>query len=354
MSAALALAVQELEQLWPALTEIVRVDADEDGELMLTATDGSLTRWFTHDDRGLIERFPERDARLPLAALLRAQGGWRVLSYRPGRRVVVLLARDGRTNVLKGHKKSRSARAAVSQGVAEGAMRRGAFRVPHLLQHDGAHEALVFEHLAASEVELGTESAPLYGRLGRQLAVFQGDASAADLRVFGPRDELDVLARWRSKVESTAGELPPGWLAVRARLEEQMQRLPEPVLGLCHRDLHDRQVHLCDDEIALFDFDLLCRADVALDPGNLVAHLRWRALQGLHGAEAGTRALEQAFLAGLDRAREPGFEARLAFYTASAWLRLALVYRLRPRWSGRVTELVSWAAAVLDDLAILR
>src|SRR6185436_19108787 len=139
---------------------------------------------------------------------------------------------------------------------------------------------------------------------------------------------------WKKKVLAATGALPGGWAEAHADLAERAARLPPAVLGLAHRDLHDRQVHEENGELALLDFDLLARADVALDPGNLVAHLRWRGLQGLHGADtASTRALEAAFLGGLGRAREPGFEARLAFYIASTFLRLALVYRLRPRWS---------------------
>ncbi len=355
MSDRLAVAADELVQVCSDLQEIVRVDADDEGVLTLTAVCASSTRWFTYDDRGLIERFPERDAKLPLAARLQTENGWRVLSYRPGRRLVVLVTRGERherTNVFKGHRKLRSARAAVSQGVAEGAMRRGAFRVPRLLGHDGLHEALIFEFLAGREVELGPESVPLYARLGAKLAVFQGDENARDIGVFAWRDELEVLERWKKKVLEATGTLPHGWTETHARLAERADRLPPAVLGLAHRDLHDRQVHQEDGEIALLDFDLLARADVALDPGNLVAHLRWRGLQGLHGADAASaRALEAAFLTGLGRGGEPDFEKRLAFYTASAFLRLALVYRLRPRWSARVTEMVVWAGTELDDLA---
>jgi hypothetical protein len=184
--------------------------------------------------------------------------------------------------------------------------------------------------------------------------VFQGDDCARDLALFGVKDELDVLERWRAKVLGVMEELPGGWQEAHARLVQRASALPEPVLGLCHRDLHDRQVHAVGGEVALLDFDLLCQADVALDAGNLVAHLRWRAVQQLHGADhASTRALENAFLAGLGRGAEPGFEARLAFYACSAFLRLALVYRLRPRWSARVDELVSRAAGALDDPALI-
>src|SRR5262249_28947252 len=149
-----------------------------------------------------------------------------------------------RCNVLKGHKRSRSARAAVHQGIAEGAMRRGAFRVPRLLRHDGEHEALVFEHIPVNEVELGPESASLYARLGRELAVFQRDPGAQDLKVFGVPDELAVLDQWLRKAQQAVGAPPDGWSEARAALERRAGSLPAPELGLAHRDLHDRQVHL--------------------------------------------------------------------------------------------------------------
>jgi len=352
VSSALDTAVRELRDVWREHEEIVRVDVDEAGGLVLTATGPVGTRWFTHDDRGLIERHPERDAALPLSSRLREANDWRVLSYRPGRRAVVLMSRAGSQTVVKGHRSARSARAAVSQGVAESALRRSGLRVPRLLSHDGGLEALVFEYLPARELELDAGAAGHLGRLGERLAYFQRDAGAQDLRVFGARQELDVLALWEGKVQHALGALPDGWSATRARLARRAEELPAPVLGLAHRDLHDRQLFLVDGQLTLLDFDLLCTADVALDAGNLVAHLRWRALQGLHGAdEAGVRACEHAFLAGLGRDREPGFTTRLSFFVASACLRLALVYGLRPRWSALTPRLVELAAAELESLA---
>jgi len=352
MTSRLDQALQDLGEARPDLVDVERVDIDDAGTVMLTASGGGATRWFTHDDRGLIEHTPARDRKLPLAEHLRTCDDWRALSYRPGRRMVVVKCRGECVSVLKGLKRSRSARAAVNQGIAESAMRHGAFRVPRLLRHDGEHEALVFEFLEGEELSLEASNAAHYGTVGELLARFQEDEGALALKVFSVRDELDVLERWKQKVLLAVGELAPGWQDTRDRLAQLADTLGTPCLGLCHRDLHDRQVHLHGEHIVLLDFDLLCRADVAIDAGNLVAHLRWRALQGLYGAEEeGVEALQRCFLDGLGRAAEPGFARRLGFYTASTFLRLALVYRLRPRWSEHVSRLVSWASDALDDLA---
>jgi hypothetical protein len=348
----LAEAVEDVAAAWPDLEEVVRTDVDGAGGLVLTAAGKGRMRWFTHDDRGLIEHDPARDPGLPLSAYLGSAHDWRILSYRPGRRMVLLVCRGDAVNVFKGYKQARSARAAVNVGVAEAAMRRGCFRVPHLVRRDGGHEALVLEYVASGEVDLHASSARLYARLGERLAAFQRDEAMRDVAVFTLAEELAVLERWSDKVLTALGGLPEGWTETHARLGQAARRLPQPVMGLTHRDLHDRQVHVAGEDVALFDFDLLCSADVALDPANLVAHLRWRALQGLHGADGeSVGALSREFLGALGRSSEPGFAVRLAFYEASALLRLALVYRLRPRWHGRVTQLVAMAGALLDELA---
>lgn len=354
MSGPLANALTEVARVFPGLEEVLRVDVADDGGLGLTALGAGVTRWFTYDSRGLAECSPVRDAKIPLARWLHDRRDWRVLSYRPGRRMVVLSTGEPRS-VLKGHKRGRSEQAAERQRIAESAMAHGAFHVPRLLRRDDVHEALVFEFLEGHEAELDLTSVAAYARLGSQLAIFQEERTAAGLEPFGVREELAVLVRWRQKALSATGALPAGWPSAFELLERCAAALPEPRLGPCHRDLHDRQVHLSGRETALLDFDLLCLADVALDPANLIAHLRWRALQRLHGADdASVRALQAAMLGGLGRAREPGFDVRLAFYTASAWLRLALVYSLRPRWSARVPELVSLARASLDESVATR
>lgn len=355
MSGLWSAAVEELQGAWPALQEIVRVDVDDEGGLVLTAVGAGTTRWFTHDDRGLIERFPAQDPKVLLAGRLAHTSDWRVLSYRPSRRMVVRVDRGEGPLVIKGHRKGRSAKAVANQRIAEAAMLRGAFRVPKMLLHEPEREAMAFEWLAGREVELGFGCELHYRRLGEELRVFQEDPVALDLKAHMLEDEFEVLAKWRTKIRTAVGELPPGWDEVHERLAEAARTLPGAELGLAHRDLHDRQVHESDGRVALLDFDLLCRADTSLDPANLLAHLAWRVQQGLHGAhDDSVKAARAAFLAGLARAGTRGFEARLAFWSAAALLRIALVYRIRPRWAGRVHHLVALAEQCLDDPALAR
>ena len=124
------------------------------------------------------------------------------------------------------------------------------------------------------------------------------------------------------------------------------------MLVLTHRDLHDRQLLVTGRGLALLDFDLLCRADATLDAANLLTHLSLRALQGVRGAdETSVHACGRALLDGLDRSEEPGFWEKLRFYQATTYLRLALVYRLRPRWRRLCGDLVALGRQCVDELA---
>lgn len=349
----LGMAVRELEQVFAGRElRIDRVDVDASGFLQLTAQTDAGERWFTSDDRGLVEHRPLEDSRIPLARRLAESGdaGWRIVSYRPGRRMVVESDWKGLPAVLKGYRRRKSTKAALNHRVVENAMEHGAFRVPRLLHHEPELELLVFERLDGDPFLVTESSAESCFHIGNRLAAFQASPQAADLRAFEVEDELAVLETWRRKVLTGLGELPEGWSEIRAMLDHSASSLPEPDHGLCHRDLHDGQFLIIEERPALLDFDLLCQADTALDPANLLAHFRLRSLQGFRGADEGAvRACGEALLDGLDRQRDDTFWNRLRFYEATSFLRLALVYRLRPRWSKLSGALVVLARRCLED-----
>jgi len=349
----LSTAVRELQQVFPDRSlEIERVDVDASGYLQLTATSSAGERWFTHDDRGLIEQKPLTDSELPLSGKLSNGhlGMWRTLSYRPGRRIVIEASHQGHITVLKGYRRKKSTRATMNHRIAEEAMERGAFQVPRLVRHEHELETIVFDRIEGEPFHLDESAVESCFRIGAKLAVFQQHPRAVELRTFSPRDEIGVIDAWRRKVLAGAGGLPRGWREVRDELDAALDRLLEPELGLCHRDLHDGQFLLVDGRPALLDFDLLCQADVALDPGNLLAHFSLRTLQGFRGAdEHSMRACGEALIDGLDRQQDDAFWSRLRFYQASSFLRLALVYRLRPKWSKLSESLVELGKRCLED-----
>ena len=128
--------------------------------------------------------------------------------------------------------------------------------------------------------------------------------------------------------------------------------MPPAIHGLAHRDLHDRQFIVSGSKtISLLDFDLVCVADVALDAANLLAHMKLRTLQrNLADSDTALRDCSESFLQGLARQHETGFELRLLFYQASTYLRLALLYAIRPRWMHLTAPLIVAADNCIDRL----
>ena len=348
--APLARALDRLETLGISEEQIARVDVDLVGvphALTLEVEDDDGARWFRARENELVKLTPEHDRALPLATTL---GTERILAYRPGRRVVV--ERALAAAVEKGYRPGQLAAAARRHEIVSAhAGRFGAFVLPRVLARRPRTASLLFERIDGEPFDPLSESEATFESLGRRLRAFQEMAveSSISLPFHRASEELAVLETWSERVGFAAVAPDADWrrgfeLAVRIAVE-----LPAVHRVLAHRDFHDRQLRITPGRVALLDFDLLARADAALDPGNFVAHLELRRLQG-EGELRRREASEQAFVAGLDRGSETGFGTRLAFYRGTSLLRLALVYSLRPRWRHLVADLVEAATRTLDSI----
>ncbi|MEO2236694.1 MAG: phosphotransferase [Candidatus Poseidoniia archaeon] len=119
-------------------------------------------------------------------------------------------------------------------------------------------------------------------------------------------------------------------------------------------DLHDGNLMRIGSRVGLLDFDMLCVGDAALDLANLSAHLELRALQGIRGASlAGAAACDQALRRGFGQ-QNCEFARSLEFHRATTFLRIALIYHLRPRWAALTPGLVRLAESCLHEVTLLR
>jgi hypothetical protein len=332
--------------------QVERVDVDRHGALQLLLRTPAGPRWFDHDGHGCREQMPEQDGALPLAAAmpgLARTGHVEVLAWRPGRRLVLRLDRGGGSLVLKGHRPRRSADAAARHVAASAALAGGQVSAAELLAHDAAGACLTFRRVEGRALLLSAASQEHFFRLGAALREAQARPAPEELPAHGPQDELDLLERLAARVALAACALPAGY----AELRERLGTLPPPepsALVFAHRDLHDRQVLDTGSGLVLLDFDLAARADPLLDAANLLAHLKLRALQGASGAsDDSALLLGRALLDGLDGRHDEGFARRLRFYQATTFLRLLLIYRLRPRWTDVLPGLARMAERCLDE-----
>ncbi len=321
--------------------DIVRIDVQRDGRLVLTVEDGTVQRWFHCGGTSVNEVDPGGDEQLSLTQELKeSQAPFQLLSYRPGKRLVV---RDdaGQGVVRKGFRKGRSKSAHLRHAHVATSTRGNGFVFPELTEHRLSSDSLVFAAIDGEPLRFDGSSADLFFLVGAHLRLFQKMPIDPSLPVFEAKDELAVLDSWRGRYEMALGELPGGWRDLRQELGQLTTRIAVCDGVLAHRDLHDGQFLEVGGRVALLDLDLLAIADPALDPANLLAHLSLREMQGTRGASS-KRVLEsgEALLEGLGRGEQPSFWSRLRYYQGTTFLRLALVYGLRPRWQHLVPELL--------------
>jgi aminoglycoside phosphotransferase (APT) family kinase protein len=109
--------------------------------------------------------------------------------------------------------------------------------------------------------------------------------------------------------------------------------------SLVHRDFYDKQILVAPAGIGLLDLDTTCLGDGEIDVANFCAHLRLRSLQWHDSAEAWAP-FAARFVAVYRACRPRTDMRRVRWYLASALLRLACLYALRPSWHALAPRLV--------------
>jgi aminoglycoside phosphotransferase (APT) family kinase protein len=150
-------------------------------------------------------------------------------------------------------------------------------------------------------------------------------ANASGLARYTVDDEVAVLERWTADADARTGA---DLTAATGPVATALRALPDRDWAPCHRDLHDKQVIATGaggggPAVGLIDLDTLAAADPALDLANLLAHLHLRVLQGRCSAAVAQRCAQQLLDPAVNR-------AALRAFAASALLRLAAVYSVRP------------------------
>lgn len=334
--------------------EVVRVEVTGKGAVQLQLVLGNRHCWFAWDGGELSELEATKDSRVPLADRLNDASfaaGATLVSYRPGRRLTLIDHSAKHPRILKGFRHGHLERKIHKYEIAHAAFAGRGVHVPDVTEYDAADDALMMTLESGEPLRMSADTTVLFHAIGEGLRDFQDHDALADERPFDGSDELQVIDKRAAGLRQVGAELPEHWSRLRERLADALSGLSPAVVGLAHRDLHDKQFLRQPDRVALLDFDLMTRADVALDPANFLAHMVLRKMQGLKGiTQASIDACGKKFLQGLARNEEPGFWERLRFYQATTFCRLALVYAVRPRWASTVPDLATMGNRCLDDL----
>lgn len=348
----LQLAFRKLKNVNLGVDLVRRVAIERAGAIHIEVHQADKQRFFLYDDNQFQELQVGQDAKIPLVKNLKDRGfasAHTIISYRPGRRIVLDCTGGTQAGIIKAYKKRKTALAAEKYKLVQAACASGGFDIPDLIQTNTNDEYLLIEKRVGCAPVIDTDAVETWSQIGACLRRFQQSGIGDDLQAFNHLEELEVLNERARRLLLCTPALPNGWLEGRQRLQEATMYLPSAKTGLAHRDLHDRQFIVSDETISLLDFDLVCLADVALDAANLLVHMKLRILQAGHDdEETALRACSDAFISGLDRQDEPGFVSRLYFYQGSTYYRLALLYAIRPRWAHLTDRLIAEGNACMS------
>jgi hypothetical protein len=163
-----------------------------------------------------------------------------------------------------------------------------------------------------------------------------------DLPCYDAGDEIDLLQKRLTSFERTLREPPPQARELVRLVTSALDEIRGGERRLCHRDFHDKQILLQGTGGTLLDLDLIAAGPPALDAGNILAHLRLRALQGtdLPWHDIADRVVQRT-------TASLGSDETLRIWTASALLRLALIYSRRRRPAGLLERLLDSTSEAL-------
>lgn len=288
---------------------------------------------------------PRSDPCLP--ALARLLGAGELVAYRPTRRAVVRLPDDGAghgrfAKVLRPGRAARIVARHHAMEAAASAAGPGFPSFPRVLEwSDGEGLVVLSGAPGRSLYALVRQDPGATGpatAVGRALACLHVAPLPSGLRAAPRARPLD---RWMPRIAPFVDA------ATLARYESVLVGLPpareagRP--GLVHGDLHDGNVFVRDDEVALIDLDAAGAGDPAADVGTLAAHLVLRGLQA--GGDPGPgRRMALSLVRAYVEAGGPAEEPAIGGACARGLFRLACVYVVRPRWRGACPALLEEAA----------
>lgn len=321
------------------------------GWLLLSGSSRDDQRWFRADSGSSQPRPVSVLDDERLRSVRRVVGTWlargydvRLLAWRPGRRAVFRVRTGRDTRICKLYRKDRQC---ASRWAALAHHTDAIWRVPRVRSWNAKTRCLTLEHCPGRSLHerwwAGDGAARDGDRIAGLLNWLARAVPPSDFPRHDADDEVAILAKRLDAYSRTLERPLPAAAGLSRRVIEALRAEPAVAPVLSHRDLHDKQVLLDGEAGCLIDLDLAALAPPALDPGNILAHLRLRALQGARvpWREIASRTIQ---LAGAPR----GFGDSLGTWVAAALLRLGLIYSRRRRDPGLLERLLESTEHALE------
>lgn len=319
----------------------------DDGWVVQRASDDVWYRPTGEDSFAAVP--PTEDPRLPGVAERIAHwesAGWTVrpIAHRVGRRVVLGLdGADRPPRIAKLYRRS-SGQDARWEALARHAPTTG-WRVPRVLLWDDAEHRLEVECVPGESLHERWRADRARAEDGDRIAdllAWLADAPVPDgFPLHTPEDEVGVLRKRLGIHERMLAEPAAVAGPLTDAVCEALADCAVDTWVITHRDLHDKQLLFPPGDDVVIDLDLCATAPAGLDRGNMLAQTR---LRGLQGVRVPWEEITGRIAGRTGSARGP---RALRVWTASALLRLGLLYALRDRPPTLVDDLLRSAGDAL-------
>ena len=158
------------------MKQVRRVAIERQGAIHIEVHESGKHRFFVYEANILRELSPEDDPKIPLLSKLHDPGfaaANPIISYRPGRRIVLGPVDAEQGNIVKGYKKRCAAQAAEKYAIALSACASDGFDVPDLLQYESDSDCLVMARRPGQVPAIAADAAEVWKTIGSCLQKFQ-------------------------------------------------------------------------------------------------------------------------------------------------------------------------------------
>jgi hypothetical protein len=323
--------------------DVERVEVRKDGVLLLTTR--SFEALLVQGRR--VARFSlAEDSDLPAAERMAARvaaGSARIVSWRPGRRLVVVGADQGRKVYWKCTKRDGAVDLHVQHEMHRPQLEMCGWQVPRLMSVDRAFDICTME--AVEGEPWRWDHVEQAQRVAQLLRCWRESGGTGGQSVHDARAEYATCERFVARLTAAGAELDWSARRVLAQLRALVVLDTSPRCNV-HRDFYEKQVLIHGEVCTLLDLDLAGQGAPEQDPTNALLHARMAAVLGECDAR-GQQEAERAFLSVLGSDTKT---KQWQLWMALNSLRMALVHMPRPRTRHAVPFLLRTAAEATAQL----
>ena len=207
-------ALKKLQNLQLGLEQVRRVAVERKGVVHIEVHEADKQRFFVYETNELHELQAENDPKIPFLEKLRESDfavTHTIISYRPGRRIVLGPVSAGIGNIIKAYKRHHAVKAAEKYAIALSTCEPGGFDIPELVLTDTDKDYLIIAHRAGQAPDVTARAVSTWAGIGFCLQHFQRSLVTDGLHEFMPAEELAVLDECARRFSLCMPALPRHW-----------------------------------------------------------------------------------------------------------------------------------------------